>query len=302
MNKVEGYITVIGISISLLAYIHLIGTYMYFEKLRTHQNYTIVSLCAALLLSEIIILAQNAVNNNASLCTAFAVLLHHFLLVSYLWVAIIGISIAIRFKTQRPYNRETESKLFHRASIVAWSMPAFLVLVLLLLDKTGTPIGYGKYFDACWITYKTARIAAYIVPVYTILLGVFVILVWLLHKIRHQSQQSAAVLGRGGISLSQLVRMTLQLIVVLGLVEIFGLVQGHSDDDKTFAVFRLLYTLFRSFRGALIWLFYVPLQRQVVTELKNTCTYKLITSRSQSSPRTEATTTSTNDHSAESML
>ncbi|KAJ7371549.1 hypothetical protein OS493_024890 [Desmophyllum pertusum] len=95
-------LTYIGLSLSIISLVSVLVTYSLFKELRTLPGINLMNLSLAHLLSNLLFLGAVYVEAKV-VCTVIAILLHYFLLVSFMWMSIIafetwqGLYIALAF-------------------------------------------------------------------------------------------------------------------------------------------------------------------------------------------------------------
>ena len=261
--QMEHYITYIGTSISIICYCWVISTYVLFKDLRTVPGLNVCFMCASLLIADLFFLVSIIARQNETACTTFAVVIHWSLLAAFIWVLIICFDLVQRFGSVSMHSRDREIKRMYYRAVIAFLTPAILVATLVGLDLTKmVVIGYGTH-HICWITNRSAKLFAYVVPTAFILLIAFLALVYTLFKIVSEKRDvNRTIHHKASKTKSTLLylRMAIKLAAILGLVEIFGYIQTSYQGDKEKAwvvIFGFLYTLFRSFRGLVLWFVYI---------------------------------------------
>ncbi|KAL9970470.1 hypothetical protein ACROYT_G022848 [Oculina patagonica] len=142
-------ITYIGLTISMICLILLLGIYIAVAELRTLPGENLISLSCAMLLYHTLFLLTGQ-TDIPHLCMTVSVLLHYFLLSSFCWMGVMAFDVAKTFGTKGQVARSQShdgynKKAFAMYSIFAWTIPAVSVITSVALDRTDTVIiGYGK--------------------------------------------------------------------------------------------------------------------------------------------------------------
>lgn len=134
------------------------------------------------------------------------------------------------------------------------------VFVCIVLNQVKNDAMIYGYIGICWVVNNTARLLAYIIPTILSICATVTMLSYSIYKIYKQSKKSERLLKRSGGENISLLKMTFKLIILFGIIEIFGFFQVGNQKEKAKvlnAIFRIIYCIFRSFRGVFIWLIYI---------------------------------------------
>ena len=270
VNAVEGYITIVGCSFSIVGYLVVIITYSVIRELKTVPGKNIVGLCIMLMLSDMLMLSS--MSQQQTWCELSAILLHFIALSAQFWAAVVAFDIWSTFHGKSLKRNMRSQKRFICYCLFALICPLCIVVLSITLDKTvqAVNIGYGK-FGVCWITNFNARLVTYIIPVVLFTVFTTTLLTYTVFQIFKQSRRSQKLLKKSGGDNLSLARMALKLVLLLGVIEICGLFQvtSSSRGSQIFnSIFRLLYSIARSFRGVFVCLLYVVTDR-VFTVYRN---------------------------------
>ena len=257
----QKYISVIGTSISILAYIAIILSYTLMKELKNLSSKTIVALCATLLFADTTFLVATQQLNNKLACKVIAIILHWALLAAQVWTAVIAFDLLSRFGSVAVALRKKSRIRFCQYCLVAYLLPLIILVLTVTLNETSVyDIGYGKR-NTCFIYNFYPKLYFYIIPfaiafVSTVLCFIFTIFFIWKHedKIRKSLKDS----GRNNRSITCI---TLKLIVTLGIIEVVGFIQisesSFSENELIFnSVFAVTYTVLRSFRGVILCFIY----------------------------------------------
>ena len=257
---IEKYITIVGCFASVIGYLWMIFTYTIIPALKTIPGQNIVCLCTMLLCSDIVILAT-LLDLSYSVCAAFGMLLHLFALSAQVWAGILAFDIWSTFHGRGQLRKASGKNRFRIYLSVGYVIPFVFVLVCVIMEmKKVVEFGYGIN-GVCWIAFFTPRLFIYILPMVCITLFNVSVLSYTIFSICKQSRKSKKLLKKTGGKDVSLARMALKLVVLIGAIELLGLIQikgAGSDQSKILnSIFRIVYSIARSFRGVFIWLLYI---------------------------------------------
>ena len=126
-NMVLYLLTYVGLSVSIISLILVLVTYSLFKELRTLPGITLMNLSLAHLLADVLFLPNLSVLPELT-CTIFAILLHYFLLVSFMWMSIIAFETWRAFSKMRIQHRNRnrrEKRFFFIAKNCTWMGSSF---------------------------------------------------------------------------------------------------------------------------------------------------------------------------------
>lgn len=303
LTSVEGYLTLIGCSLSIIGYMCVILTYSCIPELRTIPGKNVVCLCLMLMLSDILMLSSVGTRENKHACKATAMILHYVVLSIQCWSGVVAFDIWSTFQGKSLKRDIRSKKRFLCYCLFAWICPLCVLTLCVILNETGVVVmGYGDH-GVCWISNVTSRIVTYIVPVVIFTVLTTTALVYTLCCIRRHSKKSKKLLSKSGGDNVSLTRMALKLVLLLGVIEICGLLQTTNTTEGSLAfnfVFRLIYSVLRSFRGVFICLLYVVTDRvfTVYRKVRERRTYRSSTRFTSESRSRKSTQISTVDHNS----
>ncbi|XP_035474445.2 adhesion G-protein coupled receptor G2-like isoform X2 [Scophthalmus maximus] len=230
--------------------------FMHFLLRRTKATDTsriLVHLVLAMLLLNLTFLTNNFVAELKSAvgCKIMAVLMHYFMLATFMWFA------AQAFHLRLQMNRGPDVRIRHymaKVSLTCWLIPSVVGIVLLSLGKYGELVIYtddpADNVAMCWITDGNAQ---YIVNIgYYALVFIFTfasfifILSWLycLKRIKADATQ----VNKSGSS----------IVTVMGLCCLLGLTWGFAF--FAYGVLRIpsyyIFTVLNSFQGFFLFIYY----------------------------------------------
>ncbi|XP_036363929.1 adhesion G-protein coupled receptor G6-like [Octopus sinensis] len=233
-----------GCGISFVFLILTVIVHVYFKKLwKLTTSKILVNLCISLAVTNFIFLIgmQVYIAKITAVCKTVAALLHYFLLTTVIWMTVeavhVYLSVVVVFRTRQ------ESFLMW-SSILAWCLPAVIVIITLAINYTNN---YIRIAQVCWLS-KTSFYAAFLSPVAIVLtvnLTVFFLVIWRLisvqnkRKFEHKARK-VRVLGFVGLFFLLGICLTLAFFA-------FG---------EAAEVFKFLFVIFNTFQGSFIFVFY----------------------------------------------
>lgn len=162
-------ISIAGLSTSITFLLIVLVTYFIFSELRTIPGIHLVNLSFSLLLSHLLWLLATVLDTSKTSCTALAVLLHYFFLVSFAWMSVIAYDTWRAFsckhwnRSRRVWRQMRARVMRHMA--VSWLPALIFVLTCSALDQSNVAnIGYGGKMG-CWINNRVANFCVFTAPV-----------------------------------------------------------------------------------------------------------------------------------------
>ncbi|XP_029652540.1 adhesion G protein-coupled receptor L2-like [Octopus sinensis] len=233
-----------GCGISLACLVLTIILYVSLKNLwKMLFSKILVSLCVSLAITNLIFIAgmQAHAVKSIVICKLVAALLHYFLLVSFMWMAIEAVhlllNIVVCFKT-------FEASFIMRASILAWGLPAFIVILTLSINYTNN---YTRVAEVCWLS-KTPFYAALLTPVGAILAFNIITFVYAFVRI--------AMMQNFNHALKKARKVRVLGVVGLSLLLGFTWVIAFFSIDKAAEVFQYLFAIFNTLQGTFIFIIY----------------------------------------------
>lgn len=255
VNATEAYTTLCGTILTLLSYIFVIK--LFIRRSMNVPKQLITALCCTLLISDSVFLLSNVVSNNKIACKSVAIVLHTFLLLSHFIAATIAYEFASTFKIKMVNKPIVSFKRFINYIIFSIGMSVMIVATTNVLNELHVvDVKYGVK-EQCWIASLYGRVFAYIVPAMCVYLFSILALLYALHNIHVVTKLSNIALNKVEAEKHRSGRIAFKLVVYLGIIEIFGIIQiskdNLSNNELIFnSVFQMLFTIIRSFRGVFI--------------------------------------------------
>ncbi|XP_060590749.1 G-protein coupled receptor Mth2-like [Ruditapes philippinarum] len=163
---VESYLSLVGLSFSIIALAVTLTVYMMFSELRNTPGKNLISLMIALLSAQLLFAFSKEAYNNKLACKAMAICIHYFFLASFSWMNVITLDLFITFSQSRILS-SNNSKIFYKYSVYAWLLPAIVVFSALILEYLCSDDNKYKprYGDTvCWISSKNALLLFFLGP------------------------------------------------------------------------------------------------------------------------------------------
>ncbi|KXJ11246.1 Cadherin EGF LAG seven-pass G-type receptor 2 [Exaiptasia diaphana] len=149
-EQILSVLTFVCMSMSIISLVFVLVTYSLFTELRTQPGINLMNLSAAILLAQLLWLLGSGQTDNSMGCTAIAVLLHYFFLVSFVWTSIIAFDTwrAFTAKGRRSIANSKQKRRLNalRYMAVGWLSVLVYVSICVALDQSQTvAIGFvGK--------------------------------------------------------------------------------------------------------------------------------------------------------------
>ena len=257
LRNVEHHVCMIGTPMSIVCYMFIIGTYMSFKELKTIAGLNTCAMCFFLWLSDSIYYVISLVTFRPLLCKLLAIFLHWTLLSAYSWVVLIALDLMLRVSRT---NYNPSKKSFHKCCFISIAFPSILVVTASAINeaKLTFHVGYGDH-GICWIVGNYARVVFYAIPVAISFGFVILLLIYILFVVRKSKKKMSGCASKN----VSLLKITMKLVLILGLPEIVGFFQQTKGEHLTeneevmnyAALF--LYTFLRSFRGTILFFMHV---------------------------------------------
>ncbi|GAB1603075.1 hypothetical protein Ahia01_000587800 [Argonauta hians] len=176
-----------------------------------------------------------------------AALLHYFLLVSLIWMAVeafnIYMSIVVVFQ-------DYLTNFLLRSSIAAWGLPAIIVVLTLAINKSDN---YVYKAEVCWLSRKSLYVA-FLFPVMVIVLFNITLFSLIIHRlIALREERKFANKNR-----------KIRLAGIVGVFFLLGLswILAFFTFDVATVVFQYLFVIFNTLQGLFIFIFYCMYKKE----------------------------------------
>ncbi|XP_014781527.1 uncharacterized protein LOC106877197 [Octopus bimaculoides] len=167
-SVVDGYITLVGLVISIPALAITIIVYLCIPDLRTLPGKLLISLLSALFVAELLFLISSQVTTSTVLCKSLAVVMHYSFLATFFWMNVMSFDAWHTFSgLTQLRSKEKHTKRFVLYSLYAWICPLVIVTISLIFEYTpgnhGLSPEYGN--GICWITNGKSLLWLFAIPV-----------------------------------------------------------------------------------------------------------------------------------------
>ena len=96
-DAIGGYITTVGLALSIACLSIVVITYVWFPKLRTMPGLVLLGLSLSLILYQALLLVSYLATSQSTACKGVAVLLHFMILSAFTWMTIMSYDVAKTF-------------------------------------------------------------------------------------------------------------------------------------------------------------------------------------------------------------
>ena len=269
VERAEHYISMIGSVMSLVCYVVIIVAFAVIPILRNKGGLYVLVLVVILLISDLIFVISIRITPKTSLCKWSGIFLYWFLLTVCLWCGVLAIDLVLNFMKAINISYSSEQQLLWKRLILTVFTSLITTTVMVCLNETET---YKFNFEKnCWIGDFKMSLIYYFVPVIVGYVLCFGCLCLVLRSIKQKQDASKLILGKRGNEDVVLLKSAIKLFLILGLSEIFGLIQmpGKSEGELIAnAVFRIVYNVMRSLRGVFIFIVYIILNKMTLKTIK----------------------------------
>ena len=147
---VQSWMTLMGIILSLVGLSLTLFTYYIFPNVRNTPGKSIMNLCLALFMAQILFLVSYQLVRFPKGCTVSAALQHYFWLSSFTWMTILAADICGTFVKMKVTQRQNSAR-FRWYLACGWGVPLTFMAVCVGVDL-GTSLDFDYGDDTkCWI-------------------------------------------------------------------------------------------------------------------------------------------------------
>ena len=141
---VQVYLTVIGLSVSIVCLAVTFIMHSIFPSLQTIAGKLLMNLCVALLLAQLLFLISGFWSNEYIVCKVLAVCQHYSWLVSFCWMNVFAVDVSITFVNMKRGVTSPRPKRMIAYALYAWGAPACLCMTAVFIHVfTDLPLTYG---------------------------------------------------------------------------------------------------------------------------------------------------------------
>ncbi|XP_033116035.1 adhesion G-protein coupled receptor G4-like [Anneissia japonica] len=239
--------------------------YFFNRRLRVKRHHKIlINISISLTCLYLTFIGSLFVNKIKWLCTLCAVLLHYFVLSSLLWMA--TEALGMYYNLIKVFNSHISHFLL-KACLVSWGTPAIIIGVILAIDR-------GQYVNNsyCFLIPGYGLYFGLLMMIAIILLFNFVVYVLVMKELfgaRMKPSSQATEKGKQTNKTIRKLQNAFAVSILLGLTWAFGFLSMASPAS---IVFEVLFCIFNSFQGLIIFIFFC-LRNQ---EIRNTWKAKIL--------------------------
>jgi hypothetical protein len=242
------YITVVALSISIVALLIMLFVYCRFPKLMNVGGKITFCLALSLLIAQSFFLISSETEPVPWLCKTMAVLVHYFYLVTFCWMNIISFDLFITFSH---YRLNWEENRFLYFNLYAWLSP-FVIVILSLIFNFTESVGtfnpnYGE--NRCWFNSDDAKSTFFLIPLAIFKSFDIIAFVFTIYHI--QTTRKEAAFARKAEACSFFIYIKLSLI--MGLTWTFAFLAKYTNS----VILLYLFTILNACQGLSLFLCFV---------------------------------------------
>ncbi|XP_042892869.1 uncharacterized protein LOC122266944 isoform X2 [Penaeus japonicus] len=164
---VHQYLTLVVLSISLVALALHIAVYMLVPRHRNLPGKNLFSLSCCLFVAHILFLTGTRQTEVYGLCMFLSCSLHYFWLASFCWMNVMSVDVCRTFSSQVYRGDSDGGRTYLLYSLYAWTVPALVVALALLLDRVDLLPDYRPEYATriCWINNRHGLALFFLLPV-----------------------------------------------------------------------------------------------------------------------------------------
>ncbi|XP_069101076.1 uncharacterized protein [Argopecten irradians] len=244
-------ISLIGLSLSILGLSLTIISYVFFRKLRQGRaQQTLFNLALAMLCSWVVFLTGIRQTHNFIGCIIVAVLLHYFILSSFMWMLM---EAFLQYLTFVKVLGTYVTRYTLKTVVIAWGLPLIPIIVVLSLD----PNLYRGGDRYCWMSLE-AFYYAFALPIGLIILCNLVVFILTVTSICRRPTGLRSNQSKQKIAITNL-QAAITSFVLLGLTWLLG----YLAIADARVVFQYAFTILNSLQGFFIFVLFVARKKQV---------------------------------------
>ena len=225
-----------------------------------------------LLTSDILFLVTSYIETQTTICKWFGMIFYWSMLNVLFWSVIVAIEITLQFtkKLSRPSSLDEAVAVLRKRSGITILISLIIVLAIIGLEESNV---VSFHFEKqCWFGDFYLSLGFYFIPAVIGYMLCFVCLCIVLGSIRKRKSEVERTLNKNSKKDSDLLKIGIKLMLILGITELLGLIQIKSDylteNELIFnSLFALIYILLRSFRGVMIFMVYM-VNRKTLKSIK----------------------------------
>lgn len=161
------YLTLVVLSVSLVALALHMAVFMLVPRHRNLPGKNLFSLSCCLFVAHVLFLAGTRETDVYGLCVFLSCSLHYFWLASFCWMNVMSVDVCRTFSSQLYRGDSDGGRTFLLYSLYAWTVPALVVSLALLLDWVDLLPDYRPEYATrlCWINNRHGLALFFLLPV-----------------------------------------------------------------------------------------------------------------------------------------
>mgnify|MGYP002804008139 FL=1 len=254
VSKEEAYhlaiITYAGLSLSIFGCLLTFIIFATLQNIKSERAVIHMNLVLALGIANVIFLVTIAAKPVQNSCLAAAMLVFYFYLCVFFWMLVEGVYIYLMVIK---VFRGNVSRRRRMGYLVGWGCPLLIAIITWAVLKNDV---ISKYH--CWLSVETGAIWAFVGPGLTIILINCVILLTVIKTTWATFSDKAEY---GGLKSAS--KTFGAVIPILGITWVFGVMAFNESS----VVFQYIFAITNSIQGALIFILYCLINKEVRNEL-----------------------------------
>lgn len=253
---IESYITLVLMSISIIAMTATIVTYALFAELRNLAGLAVMNLCITTALFQLCVMIgmSISVHHEAELCVIASIIIHYQGLSSIFWTNVMAADLFLTLGRWSAAPR-SPSKILPRYALYAYGLPLIIVSISVTINFCGCTghfsVDYGQFF--CWINNPTANMIFFGLPLALALLANIILFIKTITIIQRSSAGHQSNCTRRQKAVCQL-KLYARMSTVMGFAWIFALIAACFDPTTPAGmVFNFIYILLNAMGGLFIF-------------------------------------------------
>ena len=262
LKSAKAYISLIGTILSLICYLAFLVVFVKVPAIRNRGAFYVMVLVIFLLTSDVLFLVTSYIEIQTAICKWFGMIFYWSMMNVLLWSVIVAIDITLQFtkKLSRPSSLDEAIAVLRKRSIITILISLIVILVIIGLEESNA-VSF-RFENRCWFGDFYLSLGFYFIPAAIGYMVCFVCLCIVLGSIRKRKSEVERTLNKNSKKDSDLLKIGIKLMLILGITELLGLIQIKSDylteNEQIFnSLFALLYILLRSFHGLMIFMVYM---------------------------------------------
>lgn len=252
-DHVQGFVSFVGVIISLMALLIQFIVYMIFSELRNTPGKCLICIVVSLFVGQLTFLF---VAFEGPACFYLAAAMHFAFLAVFFWMNVLAFDIFRAFAVTNTASLSTSGtkwKRFLAYSIYAWLCPSLIVGLCITMDVLRLDEGFRPHYGegVCWVTSQTALLIFFAVPVGVILLVNAVFFSMTIYCICRAARAAEMATPKSQTKAHLLV--CIKLFFIMGLTWLFGFLASLTE----WTVLWYVFIVFNTLQGAFLCLMFI---------------------------------------------